>query len=246
MCMKSEQINEIAAALVKFQAAVSNPSRSREVEVKGKTRDGKDFCYKFKYAPLDAIIDHIREPLTNNGLAFVQGFSHPNGATVLDTIITHESGQWIQSSIPLPQLGNQAKDLGAAITYTKRYALTAALGIAAEEDNDNRDIDKDVPGHSPSGDNPPKNSGKFHGPLGITELKAHMRAFAGDLARKTDLDELDGFLNDNQEVLQQCERDLPDWYYGKEGEGGGCKQAIDAKRAELQNAELENNPLGAG
>lgn len=236
--MKSESIDLLATAMCAFQAAVTNPERSKTVEVTGTTKAGKNFRYDFKYAPLDAIIDHIRKPLADAGLSFSQGFEVTDSRTLLTTTILHQSGQWMKSAIPLPNLGNEAKDLGAAITYTKRYSLSAALGLAPEEDDDNRIADKQVAGYSPSTDDTKKpNHGSFHGPLGVTELKNHMRAIAGDLVRITSADELDGFLNDNQEVLAQCQRDLPEWYFGK-GDNLGAKAAIDAKRSEL----LANEP----
>lgn len=79
---------------------------------------------------------------------------------------------------------------------------------------------------------------KFHGPLGITELKNAMKAFAGDLARCGDPDELTVLLATAKDVLEQCKRDLGKWYYGS-GDAQGAEASIAAKREELEKLRRE-------
>lgn len=131
------ELDKLGEALAKAQVEMTNPPRNREVEVSGKTESGSTYKYKFKYATLDAIIDHVRKPLTDNGLWFVQTIEgSDNGGSRLVTTLLHSSGQSIRSETPLlaEKKGNQG--FGSALTYMRRYALTAMLGIAADEDDD--------------------------------------------------------------------------------------------------------------
>lgn len=126
-------IDKIAQALAKAQAEITNPPRNREVTVKTKTGSS----YKFKYATLDSIIDHVRGPLTKHGIWFIQTLeSDGAGRYRLVTTLTHESGQYITSETPLLVAGAGNQEFGSALTYMRRYALTALLGIAADEDDD--------------------------------------------------------------------------------------------------------------
>lgn len=130
----SEPVNEIFEALAKAQAKITNPPRNREVQVVSKRTGGR---YTFKYATLDAIIEHVRKPLTENGLWFVQNLEEgTNGKYRLVTHLVHSSGQWVRGETPIlaENGGNQA--FGSALTYMRRYSLTAMLGVAADEDDD--------------------------------------------------------------------------------------------------------------
>jgi ERF superfamily len=94
--------------------------------------------YGYSYADLPAIFEKINPLLAKHGLGFTQLL---NG-TSLDTIVFHiESGESITSSASIPQ-GVQLKGmndfqvLGSAITYLRRYSLSAALGLITDVDND--------------------------------------------------------------------------------------------------------------
>ena len=116
----SEQINELAAALAQAQGMMGNAVMNRI-----------NPHFKSKYADLAAIFDASRKPLSANGLAIVQTIE--NG--VLHTRLLHTSGQWIASEHPLPMSG-KPQEIGSALTYARRYSLSALIGIAADEDDD--------------------------------------------------------------------------------------------------------------
>ena len=123
----------LVAALAKAQSVITAPARNRVVTVR--TRTGGS--YTFRYATLDHIIEGIRKPLTDNGLWFTQIIERDeDGKYRLVTRLLHESGEAIESHTPLlvEDKGNQA--FGSSLTYMRRYALTALLGIAADEDDD--------------------------------------------------------------------------------------------------------------
>jgi hypothetical protein len=128
---KSATIENLAKALTAFQSEVATVS---------KTADNPFF--HSKYADLASIIEAIRKPLAKNGLSFSQ---FPDGDS-LTTILLHTSGEWIEASYTLNAVGKKPQEVGSAITYARRYALGAVLGIATDEDDDgNAASGKEVP-----------------------------------------------------------------------------------------------------
>lgn len=89
-----------------------------------------------------------------------------------------------------------------------------------------------VLGQVPETNGHQKPSDGWHGPLKVTELKAALRALAHDLHGAADMDDLDRVISDNRAVIEQCQRDLPDWYDGKSG--NGYLQTVAGIRAQLQ------------
>ena len=132
--MRAQQAaGQIAAALVSALSKLRNPPRNRAVEVS--TRGGGR--YSFRYATLDKILDMARPVLAEEGLALFQPIStNEKGAMVLVTRLLHRSGEWMETSIPLPTPGGDPQAFGSAVTYLRRYAVTALLGIASDEDDD--------------------------------------------------------------------------------------------------------------
>ena len=128
----SEQISELAAALAAAQGMMENAVMNRV-----------NPHFKSKYADLAAIFDAARKPLSANGLAIVQTI----GDGVLHTRLLHASGQWIASEHPLPMSG-RPQEIGSALTYARRYSLSALIGIAADEDDDATGAEK---AHRPNG-----------------------------------------------------------------------------------------------
>jgi hypothetical protein len=126
-------VSELAKALAAAQSEFPTIERSREVKVQTKTGGS----YTFAYAPLDAILNAVRPVLTKNGLAVSQLLANVNGAPALKTMLLHEGGELLQDSCPLPTNGStSAQEFGSLVTYMRRYALVAILGIATEEDDD--------------------------------------------------------------------------------------------------------------
>lgn len=127
MPLMSAEIHEISAALSAFQGEIKQPKLSKEVKVKTKT--GGE--YKFKYADLSACVDAAAPTLKAHGLAVTQLVSNQT----LHTLLTHKSGQWFRSELPIGQASDY-QALGSAITYLKRYSYCAILGIVADTDDD--------------------------------------------------------------------------------------------------------------
>lgn len=130
---ESPETGQIAAALVNALSKLRNPPRNRSVEVS--TRGGGK--YAFRYATLDKILDLARPVLAAEGLVLFQPIStNEKGGLVLVTRLLHRSGEWMETSIPLPAPGGDPQSFGSAVTYLRRYAVTALLGIASDEDDD--------------------------------------------------------------------------------------------------------------
>jgi hypothetical protein len=119
-------IDQIAAALALAQGQLTNPPKTKTAHV------GK---YKYRYADLAEIIEHVRPTLAKHELAFVQLTARGEGSNTLVTRLLHKSGQYLESTYPLPAQA-AAQEMGSAITYARRYSLCAILGIAADEDDD--------------------------------------------------------------------------------------------------------------
>ena len=125
----SENIKDIAAALSAFQSECPNVVKS-----------ATNPFFKSKYATLDAILDTIRPWMSKHELMIVQGGGYVESTVVtVTTRLVHTSGQWFESDYHLPGGdGNKytPQSVGSAITYGRRYGLSAMLGIASEEDTD--------------------------------------------------------------------------------------------------------------
>lgn len=128
----SEKIDALAAAMAKAQAKMPRIHKGRTADVVSQ-RTGKSF--KFDYADLSDILDSVRPVLAEFDLAVIQGPGLEGGKAVLETRITHGSGQWTETQCPMDFAG-PAQQRGSELTYLRRYCLCAILGIAAEEDDD--------------------------------------------------------------------------------------------------------------
>jgi ERF superfamily len=121
----SEEIAEIAKALVKAQALF--PSANK---------DSNNPHFKSTYSSLSAVQDAIRGPLTSNGISYLQLPTAGEGWVSVETILLHESGQWISSILQLPIKGDTPHIYGTGLTYCKRYGLQAIVSLSSSDDDD--------------------------------------------------------------------------------------------------------------
>ena len=119
---KSESIKQLAAALAVFH-----------IKVDVIKKDAKNPFFKSTYASLSNILDAIKIPLAESDLSFSQ---HPMGENGLSTILMHKSGEWIGSHFTMKPVKNDPQGIGSCITYMRRYALAAILGLNIDEDDD--------------------------------------------------------------------------------------------------------------
>jgi len=142
MHRSSESIGAIAAALAKAQGELTNPEKSLIATIRSPfPREGDR---TFRYASLASGLDIVRKSLGQHGIATVQTTAIDNeaGQIRLTTILAHESGEWIASDWPVCPTSqtNTPHLMGAALSYARRYALFALVGIAGEDDLDAPDL----------------------------------------------------------------------------------------------------------
>lgn len=127
MNIQSDQINELISALAKAQGEIRNANKS-----------SINPHFKSKYADLSEVWDACREPLSKNGLAVVQTMMKDgDGSICLITTLAHSSGQWMKSIFPMAcKDPNNPQAWGSSCTYSRRYCLSAIVGIAPDEDDD--------------------------------------------------------------------------------------------------------------
>lgn len=122
----SDQINELATALAKAQK-----------QIKPALANAWNPHFKSNYADLTSVWEACREPLASNNLSVTQAAGKDeSGKPVLGTRLIHSSGQWIESVMPLILQRQDMQGLGSAITYSRRFALAAIVGVAPEEEDD--------------------------------------------------------------------------------------------------------------
>ena len=128
----SEKIDELAAAFAAFQADVKNPQKDQSATIKMKA--GGEFSYRF--AALSDVLETVRPLLAKHGLSVVQELvSDTTGGLGCATLLMHAGGQWIGFAPFFVPATGDAKEHGAAASYARRYALMAALNLAAAEED---------------------------------------------------------------------------------------------------------------
>lgn len=120
----SEQLGELFSALSTAQG-----------QMNGALKDAKNPYFKSQYTTLDSCWDSCRAPLSCNGLSVVQAVEEEGGKMFLKTILGHKSGQYISSFVPLLLAKTDPQSLGSCLTYMRRYALCAIIGISPTDDD---------------------------------------------------------------------------------------------------------------
>lgn len=123
--MQSEQIDQLATALSKAQGAIKSAAKSKE-----------NPFFKSHYADLPAVWDACRDALSKNGLAVIQSPQYEGESVWLETTLVHSSGQWMRSRYPVKPVKNDPQGVGSALTYSRRYALMAMVGVVADDEDD--------------------------------------------------------------------------------------------------------------
>jgi hypothetical protein len=142
MHRSSSSIGGLAAALSKAQAELVNPEKSKVGSIYSDDPGGAERI--FRYAPLSAGLDIVRKALGQHEIAVVQttAIDQTAGIVNLTTVLAHASGEWIASDWPVCAISETAapRRMGTALTYARRYALFALVGIAGEDDLDAPDL----------------------------------------------------------------------------------------------------------
>lgn len=122
---RSESIMKIAPALVKAQAAMGNA-----------VKDAKNPFFKSRYADLNAVREAVLPVMNANGISVLQPTVHIEGKSFVETILLHESGEFISSLTEIiVTKANDAQQQGSGISYARRYGLQSLANIGADDDD---------------------------------------------------------------------------------------------------------------
>lgn len=185
----SDSIGKIATALSKAQS-----------QIKGAKKDADNPFFKSTYADLASVWEACRKALSDNELAVAQTTEIHDGSIVLKTILMHSSGESITGILPV-LVGEKAtsQQLGSAITYNRRYALAAMVGVAPEDDD---------------GNTASQTEGKttFKKKIMPPSLKDNATAFATQIDACTSDKQLDTLVAENNKLMNDLKSWLPDWF----------------------------------
>lgn len=125
---QSAEIGALAKALSDFQAKAQEPSK-----------DGRNPHLRNRFVTLTSAWSVVRPLLQSTGLSVVQMTGGGGAEVSVTTQLQHASGQWMRSTVSMPVERTKgltdAQALGSIVTYLRRYALLAALGLSAEDDD---------------------------------------------------------------------------------------------------------------
>lgn len=122
--MQSDDIGKLAEALAKAQA-----------EMEGAKKDGKNPFFKSDYSTLFAVWQACRGPLAKNGLSVMQPTGGNGNFITVYTTLAHSSGQWVKGALSIKPAKTDPQTLGSCITYLRRYALAAMVGLSPLDDD---------------------------------------------------------------------------------------------------------------
>lgn len=122
----SDEIGELAKALA-----------AARKDFKPVLKDANNPFFKSKYADLAGVIEATSDALSKQGLVVIQSPRLGLNRIAVTTLLAHSSGQWLRDDLELPLSKFDAQGAGSAITYARRYAYQAIVGVAAEDDDGN-------------------------------------------------------------------------------------------------------------
>jgi len=124
---QSESIKELATALSKVQGELTYAKK-----------DSANPFFKSRYADLESVWDACRSLMAANGLSVIQmPGNYFEGRMWLVTRLCHNSGEWIEQEMSVPVQKADAQGAGSALTYMRRYALAAFIGVVQADDDGN-------------------------------------------------------------------------------------------------------------
>ena len=135
---RSENINELAAALAKARPKFKEIAKDKTAIVKGTSKNGSQYEYSYNYASLPNILAAVTEPLAEQGLTLASGVV--NDGKDLETVLMHSSGQSISTIYPIIPKDGTMQGYGGGHTYSRRYAINGLLNISSEEDDDGQSV----------------------------------------------------------------------------------------------------------
>lgn len=122
--ISSDEIGKITEALSKAQG-----------QMEGAIKDSTNPHRKSKYADISSVLEALKKPLSDNGLSISCSIVIESGVNILIGTLSHVTGEWFRTYIPLISPQNDMQGLGASITYARRYAISALCGVSQVDDD---------------------------------------------------------------------------------------------------------------
>lgn len=139
MTDETPTMTAIYTALSKAQGELQNPEKDKTAKVKSDKGS-----YEYKYASLSAVMDAIRPVLAKNGLSLVHRTHMKGEIIMLESNLVHESGQMVDTILPVGPYDMKPQVMGSALSYAKRYSTLNLLALAPDDDDDGQ-IAQDAP-----------------------------------------------------------------------------------------------------
>lgn len=223
---RSENIAELATALAKAQAVMAHAVKDHTAKLE---KDGRRL-YEYRYATLAGVLDVCREPLSANGLSIIQTVTQGDGRVTVTTMLLHASGQYVTGDTSVPLVESKAQAVGSAISYARRYGLTALVGVATDDD-DAGEAQRSV--SKPAGE--PNTLAK------VIAANTPAPPPASEMLTTDRMAELDG-ITDADGLREWCGR-LGAWYLDLQGED---KEAVRALLTKVSTRLKVNGPAVKG
>lgn len=177
----SEAINEIAAALAKAQGEFVTVEKRKHASARGTSKAGKEYSISYAYADISDVLAAVLPVLAKHGLSVIQPTCLNENGMYINTRLMHASGQWIESDYPVCSIQGDHQKMGGALTYSRRYALSSLVGVAADEDVDGEGAEAPPP-RAVSKPQLAASNGKA--PVANTDMSAAIRETARNKARE--------------------------------------------------------------
>lgn len=147
-------------------AALSKAIALSQLQVENASKNTKNPHFKSNYADLAEILNTVRPIFSANNIAIIQLPTFDSGIASVETVLCHESGEFISSVCSSPVSKQDAQGIGSAITYLRRYSLAAMCGIAQEDDDGNHAVNR------PQQDAQPQRLTNAQREQGVKDMKA--------------------------------------------------------------------------
>jgi hypothetical protein len=167
---RSDDIGKLILALSKAQG-----------QMNGATKDSKNPFFKSKYADLHSCIEAAKKPLSDNELAVIQTTENTTENKIkIKTLLGHSSGQWIEGELIMTPKKDDDQGRGSSITYGRRYAFAAIVGLAQKDDDGNGSVQHgdEPPAQPKPKKTPPKSKNKVSADWETIFDKASLKTIA--------------------------------------------------------------------
>lgn len=212
----SPEIGELGKSLAKAQETLAKASK-----------DASNDYLNSSYATLASVWDAWQAVGPANGLGVIQTVDGSGGEYEVTTMLTHASGQWIKSVTPILIVKKDMQGLGSAITYARRYGLSAMVGISPEDDDGNTASKSPQTKSAPAKQQKPKED-NYPSPADMAKKDAGLVSESIEMCLTCE--ELDAFWNsggtkDRRDVIASYSKVAP----------GDLKSKYDARRKHIES-----------